>query len=103
IRTVKMGANSEIVEDGAAAPLQLDGSPRTDDRRARRESRDPPDERRPEPAQVVVGHETGPPARPRPALRRQLRRERPEADRELVPGRPGGARLRPRALRTQTA
>src|SRR6185503_20726114 len=84
VRAVEPGADGEIVEDDPAAPLQLDGSPRTDDRRPWRESRDAPDERRSEPAQVVIGNETRSPAGARPALRGKLRRERPEADRQLV-------------------
>ena len=74
----------EVVDDDAAPPLQRDRPPRPDRGRPRREARDAPEEHRPKPAEVVVRDEPGPPPRARAALRRELRGQRPAADRELV-------------------
>ncbi len=74
----------QILDDEAPSPLQGDRAPRPDGGRPGREARNATQQHRPEPAQVVVRDQPGPPAGPGTALGRQLRGQRSAADRELV-------------------
>ena len=94
---VEAGPDRQVLDRDAAPSLEPDRPPRADGDRARARTRDPAEQRGPEPAQVVVGDEPRPPARSRPALApRDGSSARKRID-ELVAGRGAARRHRPRA------
>ena len=82
--TIEAWPKRQVVDDDPAPPLQPDGPPRTDGRRPGREARDPTQQHRAEPAQVVVRDQAGPPAGSRLPLDGQLGCERTTADDEFI-------------------